>query len=150
MQNWLGLTSLSNEKGCVWHRGTHMYKVNIYVYIPVVSTCSRKPHFTTAQCINDQLIDPREMWQFIVQNNSLDTHWWIILRWMPQNLTNEKSTLVQVMAWCRKATSHCLNQCWFRTLSAYGVTRPQLVTLTYHWKGYSSSSNNKSKIQTLE
>ena len=29
--------------------------------------------------------------------------------WMPQNLSYEKSTLVQVMAWCRQAPSHYLN-----------------------------------------
>ena len=29
-----------------------------------------------------------------------------------QYLTNEKPTLVQVMAWCRQATSHYLSQCW--------------------------------------
>ena len=34
--------------------------------------------------------------------------------WMPQDLTDDKSTLVQVMAWCRQATSHYLNQCWPR------------------------------------
>ena len=28
------------------------------------------------------------------------------LRWMPQDLTDDKSTWVQVMAWCRQATSH--------------------------------------------
>ena len=27
-------------------------------------------------------------------------------RWMPLDLTDDKSTLVQVMAWCRQATSH--------------------------------------------
>ena len=35
----------------------------------------------------------------------------IALRWMPLDLTNEKSTLVQVMAWCHQATSHY--QCQF-------------------------------------
>ena len=34
------------------------------------------------------------------------------LRWMPWHLTDDKSTLVQVMAWCRQATSHYLSQCW--------------------------------------
>ena len=48
----------------------------------------------------------------------------IALRWMPQDLTDEKSTLVQVMAWCRQATSHYLSQCWPRSLSPYGVTTP--------------------------
>ena len=50
-----------------------------------------------------------------------------ILKWMPQDLTDDKSTLVQVMAWCRQATSHYLSQCWPRSLSPYGVTRPQWV-----------------------
>ena len=51
----------------------------------------------------------------------------IALRWMPLDLTDDKSTLVQVMAWCRQATSHYLNQCWPRFMLPYGVTRPQWV-----------------------
>ena len=50
-----------------------------------------------------------------------------VLRWMPQDLSDDKSTLVQVMAWCHQATSHYLNQCWPRSLMSYGVTRPQWV-----------------------
>ena len=38
----------------------------------------------------------------------------IVLRWMPQHLTNENSTLVQVMAWCHQATCHYLSQWWPR------------------------------------
>ena len=34
------------------------------------------------------------------------------LRLMPRDLTDDKSTLVQVMAWCCQATSHYLSQCW--------------------------------------
>ena len=49
------------------------------------------------------------------------------LRWMPQNITGDKSTLVQVMAWCRQATSHYLSQCWPRSMTPYGVIRPQWV-----------------------
>ena len=30
----------------------------------------------------------------------------IALRWLPQDLIDDESTLVQVMAWCRQATSH--------------------------------------------
>ena len=57
---------------------------------------------------------------------------WVIscelaLRWMSLNLTDDKSTLVQVMAWCRQATSHYLNQCWPRSPTPYGITRPQWV-----------------------
>ena len=64
----------------------------------------------------------------------------IVVRWMPQNSTNDKSTLVQVMTWCRQATSHCLSQCWPRSLSPYGVTRTQwvkhlgLLKLRYYFK----------------
>ena len=49
------------------------------------------------------------------------------LRWMPWDLTDDKSTLVQVMAWCHQATSHYLSQCWPSYMSPYGVTRPQWV-----------------------
>ena len=53
---------------------------------------------------------------------------------MPLNLTDEKSTLVQVMGWCRQATSHYLSQCWLRSMLPNGVTRPRWVkwdTQTY-------------------
>ena len=51
----------------------------------------------------------------------------IALRWMPLDLTDDKSTLIQVMAWCLQATSHYLSQCWPRSMSPNGVTRPQWV-----------------------
>ena len=51
----------------------------------------------------------------------------IALRWMPLDLTDDKSTLIQVMAWCRQATSHYLSQCLPRFMPPYGVTRPQWV-----------------------
>ena len=51
----------------------------------------------------------------------------IILMWMSLDFTDDQSILVQVMAWCRQATSHYLSQCWPRSLSPYGVTRPQWV-----------------------
>ena len=41
----------------------------------------------------------------------------IALRRMPQGFTDDKSTLVQVMAWCHQATSHYLSQCWPRSMS---------------------------------
>ena len=47
-------------------------------------------------------------------------------------LTDDKSTLFQAMAWCRQATSHYLNQCWPRSMSPYGVTRPQWVKRVRH------------------
>ena len=46
---------------------------------------------------------------------------------MSLDFAKDKSTLVQVMAWCRQATSHYLSQCWPRSLSPYSVSRPQWV-----------------------
>ena len=57
----------------------------------------------------------------------------IILRWMPLVLTDDKSTLVQVMAWRRQATSHYLRQCRPRSMSPNGVTRPQWVYCLSFW-----------------
>ena len=50
---------------------------------------------------------------------------------MPRDLTDDKSTLVQVMAWCHQATSHYLSQCWLSSLSSCGIARPQWVNLKY-------------------
>ena len=51
----------------------------------------------------------------------------LALTCMSLYLTDDKSKLVQIMAWCCQATSHYLSQCWPRSLSPYGVTRPQWV-----------------------
>ena len=40
------------------------------------------------------------------------------------------TTLGQVMAWCCQTTSHYMSQCWPRSLSPYGVIRPQWVNIT--------------------
>ena len=51
------------------------------------------------------------------------------LKWMPQNRFANKSTLVQVMAWCHQATSHYLSQCWPWSLSPYDTTKQQWVNI---------------------
>ena len=65
--------------------------------------------------------------KLILVNGGWGISYEITLRWMPQDLTDDKSTLVQVMAWCRQATSHYLGQWWTRSMSPDGVTRPQWV-----------------------
>ena len=52
--------------------------------------------------------------------NGWDISYTIALRWMPLDLTDDKSILVQVMAWCRF---------WPRSLSPYSAARPQWVNL---------------------
>ena len=51
----------------------------------------------------------------------------VALRWIWLDLTDDKSTLVQVMAWCCQAPSYYLSQCWPRSMLPYGVIRPNLV-----------------------
>ena len=50
----------------------------------------------------------------------------IALRWMSQNITDDRPTLIEVMAWCCKATSHYL-QCWAGSMLPYCITSPQWV-----------------------
>ena len=59
----------------------------------------------------------------------IDT-WGDGLKLIPQNPIDDKSTLVQIMSWCQ-ATSHYLGQCWPRSMSPYGIIRPQWVKHTY-------------------
>ena len=54
------------------------------------------------------------------------------LIWMSLDSADDQSTLVQVMAWCSQATSHYLSQYWPRSLSPYGVTRPQWINEPLH------------------
>ena len=69
-----------------------------------------------------------------------------VARWIPQELTDDKSTLVQVMAWCRQATSHYLTQCWPRSLSPYDVTRPQWVNSLNLWQNEFHFTDNIFKV----
>ena len=82
------------------------------------------------ECDFNSLVPGKFEWNFrysILQIISVIDGWGIsselALRWMSLDLTDDKSTLVKVMAWCRQATSHYLSQCWPRSLSPYGVTR---------------------------
>ena len=45
---------------------------------------------------------------------------------------DDKLTWVQVMACCHQATSHCLSQCWLRSVSPYVITWPQWINFQIH------------------
>ena len=62
------------------------------------------------------------IFKLILLNGGWGISYEIAIRWMPLNLTDDKSTLVLVMAWCCQATSHYLSQCWPRSLSSYMVS----------------------------
>ena len=71
---------------------------------------------------------------------SSEIAWWTLL-----DFSDDKSTLVQVMAWCCQATSHYLNQCWPRSLPPYGVSRPQWFNVKLN-----EQLNNQSSCQWFE
>ena len=56
--------------------------------------------------------------------------WWLSLMKLP---VNECHWSVLTMAWCRQATSQYLSQRWPRSVSPYGVTRPQWVNCHVHF-----------------
>ena len=53
---------------------------------------------------------------------------------MLTSLNGEKSTLVQILAWCHQATSHYLSQSWLRSMLLLShnecQSTPQPITLT--------------------
>ena len=68
------------------------------------------------------------IFKLILVTDGCDISSEIALRWTSLDLSDDKSIWVQVMAWCRQAPSHYLNQCWPRSLPPYGVTRPRWET----------------------
>ena len=68
---------------------------------------------------------------------------------MPLKLSDDKSTLVQVMAWCRQATSHYLSQLWPRSLSPNGITRPQWVNIKTIFPRYEDSHVKDKMVMRL-
>ena len=101
-------------------------------YLIQCSPRSLLPYGVTRAQWVDSLAPGRSQFNFrqiifklILVNGGWGICYEIALRWMPLDLTDDKSTSVQVMAWCRQATSHYLNQCWPRSPTPYGVTRPQ-------------------------
>ena len=104
--------------GYLWYQVTDRYEKNQvcqHFHVSLYSLAPGRPrcHFKTAIFNLVLLIG--------IFTSSKDN----ALRWMPRDLTDDKSTLVQVMAWCHQATSHYLSQCWPRSLLPYDVTRPQ-------------------------
>ena len=89
--------------------------------------------FKTIQYVNSLAPGKFERnFRYIIFKRILVTDGWgisceIAQIWMLLDLTDDKSISVQVMAWCRQATSHYLSQCWPRSMLPNGVSRPQWV-----------------------
>ena len=70
--------------------------------------------------------DPGQV-KIIIDNIRRENFWTILGDWVKILAWNTE------MAWCHQAKSHYLSQCWPRSLSSYGVTRPQWVKQLSHW-----------------
>ena len=81
----------------------------------------------------------------------------ILVFWFKFHRSSFKTALVQVMAWCRQATSHYLTQCQPIHMLPYGVIRPQWVKVYFIWVVvafqlpqlvalFSSSNDNRSSM----
>ena len=111
----------------MWHFGFNC------IWLSLVICNSLITHYFDAVMRINSLVTGRFYFDFrqvifklTLVNGGWDISYEIALRWMPLDLI-DKSTLVQVMAWCRQATSHYLSQCWPRSMSPNGVTRPPWV-----------------------
>ena len=51
------------------------------------------------------------------------------------------------MAWCRQAPSHYLGQCWPRTPTSYGVTRPQWVKTRKNGQIFADGTFNRTTLK---
>ena len=76
----------------------------------------------SGRCSNLKSVIFRHIIQIIFMSTSCK----IAFHFMPQN-TFDGVMLIQVMAWCHQATNHYLSQCWPRSMSPYGFTKPQWV-----------------------
>ena len=63
---------------------------------------------------------------------------------MSLGLTDVKSILTQVMAWCRQAASHYLRQCWLRSMSQ--SMSPSWEKL---WAGYCLTHWGRDKMAVI-
>ena len=136
MQSHYLITCINADLLIIVHLGTNF-----------INTWIKTPHFLFKKsnwkqstkcrlfclCINSLALGRFE-WNFkqvifklILVIDDWDISCEIALRGFSLDLTDDKSTLVQVMAWCHQATSHYLSQCWPKSMSPYNVTRPQWV-----------------------
>ena len=107
----------------------YMCYFNTGIYIWKCYLCKRSAILFRYQCVNS-LAPGKFEWNFIyvifkqillIDGCGISCE--IALIWMPMDFTDDQSTLAQVMAWCH----HYLSQCWPRSLSPYGVTKPPWV-----------------------
>ena len=79
----------------------------------------------------------------IIHNTSLCTRCQIVLSWMAHKLSNEDSTLVQVIGLSPHTTSHYLHSCWATSLWPYGLSWLQWLNTNLRTIQCTSSADNR-------
>ena len=109
----------------------------------------------TGQINNNPALVQIMAWRHQVTSHYLNQWWqvyWRIYaslrrpRWV-----NEESTLVHVMTWCCQTTNHYLSQYWPRSISPYGVTRPQCrpEVILWNMKLYAHFPSYSNKVYVV-
>ena len=68
---------------------------------------------------------------------------------MPEDRVDSESALIEVMAWCRQASSHYLNQCWPIYPTPYGVIDPQWFHCLRKYKEITFLSSSARVIEII-
>ena len=110
----------------MWWLSDHLFfTVRLCLYIEAESKWANSGYY-----------DPSVIYSRILNKISICLMNWVMMMGLCEPLVqyraDSRSTMVQVMVWCRKATSHYLRQCWPRYMSTYGITRPQWVIVFTH------------------
>ena len=113
-----GLTELNSPGNNVYLPGKNLEKALNFVLSKLWEPCVWDGTTFPFPNFNRAIV---EVWEWINDSQSviskhchglsscMSTSFEIALRGMPQNTFDDKSTLVQVMAWCHLATSHYLS-----------------------------------------
>ena len=99
------MSTILSQPQCAMQRQTFKEKMQLKSK-PLVNNFSEQ-HLVDL-CAFPALFHTQVIFMLILVNGGWGISYEIALRRMPLDLSDDKSTLVQVMAWCRQATSHYL------------------------------------------
>ena len=107
----------------IHQQSLHVMSNNIYIVRKYMNIDRRMSHRVIGDIFFNSLSPERcnnsfkiITFKLISQKINVNSRCELVVKWMQQNIANGKTTLIQVMAWCRQATCHYLSQCWMASL----------------------------------
>ena len=110
-------------------RTPHCWRAAVIEFPIQTSAWCRRRKVSTHCPLRSENFFTSVLFKLILQIDILRSSCDIGLSCVPWNPIDDKSILVQVMAWCHQAESHYLSQCWPSSKPPYGITRPQWVLI---------------------